>query len=145
MNTWNHDTHATLGSDYHISSKKGKVYILNTCEIYIFFYWIRCFFGPMICHLLFSVRFVRVCNIFCDFNVGNTVKSGNIYTPRLCCNGEMQRYTTFIEIYTCLDNDFSTLIENGNNFQFSQAVCAKSTGKLNCFKPREMSIMLISL
>ena len=33
----------------------------------------------------------------------------------------MQRYTTFIEFYTCLDNDFSTLIENGNNFQFSQA------------------------
>ena len=76
MNTRNHDTHATLGSDYHIS----------------------------------------------DFNDCNTGKSGNIYTPRLCYNGEMQRYTTFIEFYTCLDNDFNTLIENGNNFQFSQAV-----------------------
>jgi hypothetical protein len=50
----------------------------------------------------------------------------SIFTPRLCFSGEMQRYTTFIEFYTCLDNDFSTLIENGNNFQFSQAVCAKS-------------------
>ena len=136
MNTRNHDTHATLGPDYHISSKKGKVYILNTYEIYISFYWIRCFFGPMICHLLFSVG---VCNIFCDFNEGNTVKSGNIYTPRLCFSGEMQRYTTFIEFYTCLDNDFSTLIENGNNFQFSQAVCAKSSVKLTCLKLREIS------
>ena len=81
----------------------------------------------MICHLLFSVRFVRGCNIFCDFNDGNTVKSGNIYTPRLCFRDEMQRYTTFIELYTCLGNDFSTLIENGNTIQFSQAVCAKST------------------
>jgi hypothetical protein len=57
----------------------------------------------------------------------------------------MQRYTTFIELYTFLDKDFSTLITNGNSFQFSQAVCAKSTGKLICFKPREISIMLISL
>ena len=81
---------------------------------------------------------MRVCNIFCDLNDGNTVKSGNIYTPRLCFNGEMQRYTTFIELYTFLDNDFSTLIGNGINFQFSQAVWAKSTGKLNSFKPREI-------
>jgi hypothetical protein len=41
----------------------------------------------------------------------------------------------FFQIYTFLDSDFSTLIENHNNFQFSQAVCAKSTGKLTCFKP----------
>jgi hypothetical protein len=109
------------------------------------FSWIRCFFGLIICNFLFYVRFVRICNIFCDFNDRNTVKSGNIFAPRLCFNDEMQRYTTFIEIYTGLDKDFSTLIENGNSFQFSQAVCAKLTGKLTCFKPREISIMLISL
>jgi hypothetical protein len=88
---------------------------------------------------------VRICNIFCDFNDRNTVKSGKIFAPRLCFNDEMQRYTTFIEFYTGLDKNFSTLIENGNSFQFSQAVCAKLTGKLTCFKPREISIMLISL
>ena len=33
-----------------------------------------------------------------------------------------------------MDSDFSTLIENRNNFQFSQAVCAKSSGKFTCFK-----------
>jgi hypothetical protein len=109
------------------------------------FSWIRCFFGPIICHLLFSVRLVRICNIFCDFNDRNTVKSGNIFAPRVCFHGEMQRYTTVIELYTFLDKDCSTLIENGNSFQFSQAVCAKSTGKLTCFKPWEISIMRISL
>ena len=109
------------------------------------FSWIRCFFGLIICNLLFSVRFVRICNIFCDLNDRNTVKSGNIFAPRLCFHGELQRYTTFIELYTLLDKNFSTLIENGNSFQFSQAVCAKSTGTLICFKPREISIMLISL
>jgi hypothetical protein len=57
----------------------------------------------------------------------------------------MQRYTTFIELYNFLGKDFSTLIENGNSFQFSQAAWAKSTGKLTCFKPREISIMRISL
>ena len=139
----NHETR--MVSDYHLSDKKWKVYIKITCEIYIFFFLIRCFFGLIICNLLFSVRFVRICNIFCDFNDRNTVKLGTIFAPRLCFSGEMQRYTTFIEIYTCLDKDFSTLIENGNWFQFSQAVCAKSTGKLTCFKPREISIMLISL
>ena len=41
--------------------------------------------------------------------------------------------------------NFSTLKENRNNFQFSQAVCAKSSCKLTCLKPREISIMLISL
>ena len=58
---------------------------------------------------------------------------------------EMQRYTTFIEIYTFLDSAFSTLIENRNDFQFSQAVCAKSSSKHTCLKPREISIRLISL
>jgi hypothetical protein len=40
----------------------------------------------------------------------------------------------FFQIYTFLDSDFSTLIENRNHFQFSQAVCAKSSGKLTLFK-----------
>ena len=40
----------------------------------------------------------------------------------------------FFQIYTFLDSDFSTLIENHNHFQFSQAVCAKSSGKLTLFK-----------
>jgi hypothetical protein len=102
------------------------------------------FFDPIICHLFFSVRFVRICSIFCDFNDRNTVKLGNIFAPRLCFHGEMQRYTTFIKLYTFLDKDFRTLIENGNSFQFSQAVCAKSTGKLTCVKSREISIMRIS-
>ena len=145
MNTWNHETRSTLGSVYNISDKKGKVYIKNTCEIYISFSWIRCFLSPIICHLLLSVRFVRIWSILCDFNDRNTVKTGNIFLPRLCFKGEMQRYTTVIEFYTFFDNDFSTLIENVNNFQFSQAVCAKSKGKLTCFKPREISIMLIFL
>ena len=101
------------------------------------FSWVRCFFGLIICNLLFSVRFVRICNIFCDFNDRNTVKSGNIFAPMLCFHGEMQRYTTFIELYTFLDKDFSTLIENGNSCQFSQAVCAKSTGKPTCYKRRK--------
>jgi hypothetical protein len=57
----------------------------------------------------------------------------------------MQRSKHFFKIYTFLDSDFSTLIENRNNFQFSQAVCAKSSGKLTCLKPREISIMLIPL
>jgi hypothetical protein len=38
----------------------------------------------------------------------------------------------FFQIYTFLDSDFSPLIENHNNFQFSQAVCAKSSGKRTC-------------
>jgi hypothetical protein len=41
---------------------------------------------------------------------------------------------TFFQIYTFLDSDFSTLIENRNNFQFSRAICAKSSGKLILFK-----------
>jgi hypothetical protein len=48
-------------------------------------------------------------------------------------------------IYTFLDSDFSNLIDNCNYFQFSQAVCAKSSGKLICLKPWEKSIMLIPL
>ena len=88
---------------------------------------IRCFVGPIICHLHFSVRFVRICNIFPDFNDRNTVKMENIITPMLCFKGEMQRYTTFIEFYTFLDSDFSTLTENRNSSLFSQAVCANST------------------
>ena len=43
-------------------------------------------------------------------------------------------FPVFFQIYTCLDSDFSTLIENRIIFQFSQAVCAKSSGKLTCFK-----------
>ena len=38
----------------------------------------------------------------------------------------MQRTYCFFHIYTFLDNDFSTLIENRNNFQFWQDVCVKS-------------------
>jgi hypothetical protein len=39
----------------------------------------------------------------------------------------MQRaYWFFFHIYTFLDSDFSTLIENRNNFQFWQDVCVKS-------------------
>ena len=39
----------------------------------------------------------------------------------------MQRaYCFFFHIYTFLDSDFSTLIENRNNFQFWQDVCVKS-------------------
>ena len=52
-------------------------------------------------------------------------------------------HNLFFQIYTFLDSDFSTLIENRNNFQFSQVVCAKSSGKLTCLKPREISIVLI--
>jgi len=51
----------------------------------------------------------------------------------------------FFQIYTFLDSDFSTLIENRINFQFSQTVCAKSSSKLTCLKPREISIFLIPL
>jgi len=57
----------------------------------------------------------------------------------------MQRYKTFIEFYTFLDSDFSTLIENRNSSQCSQVVYAKSTGKLTCLKLREILIMLIYL
>jgi hypothetical protein len=42
---------------------------------------------------------------------------------------------------TFLDSEFSTLIENRNSFQFSQAIFAKTTSKLSCFKQREISIM----
>jgi hypothetical protein len=31
----------------------------------------------------------------------------------------------FFQIYTFLDGDFSILMENRNNFQFSQAVCGQ--------------------
>ena len=41
---------------------------------------------------------------------------------------------TFLQIYTFSDSDFSTLIENRNNSQFSQTICAKSSGKLTLFK-----------
>jgi hypothetical protein len=40
----------------------------------------------------------------------------------------------FFQISTFLDCDFSTLIENGINFEFSQELCAKSSGKLTCLK-----------
>jgi hypothetical protein len=42
-------------------------------------------------------------------------------------------------MYTFLDSDFNTLIENRNDFQFAQDVCAKSSGKLTCLKPRKIS------
>jgi hypothetical protein len=50
-----------------------------------------------------------------------------LYSPFLNvkCKGH-----NFFQIYTFLDSDFSTLIENHNNFRFSPAVCAKSSGKL---------------
>ena len=51
----------------------------------------------------------------------------------------------FFQISTFLDCDFSTLIENRNNFHFSQDCCAKSSGKLTCLNPREISIMVIPL
>ena len=50
----------------------------------------------------------------------------------------------FFHIYTFLDSDFSILIENRNNFQ-CQYVCVKSSGKLTCLKPPEISIMIIFL
>ena len=80
-----------------------------------------------------------MCNTFSDFNVRNIVKTENIFTSKLCFQGEMQRYPTFIEFYTFLDSDFSTLIENRYNFQFSRAVYAKSTRKHTCFKPRKIT------
>ena len=52
---------------------------------------------------------------------------------------------TYFQIYTFLDSDVSTLIENRNTFQFSQDVCAKSSGKLTCVKSWEISIMVIPL
>ena len=51
----------------------------------------------------------------------------------------------FFQISTFSDSDFSTLIEHGNNFQFTQEFCAKSSGKLICLKPREISFMVIPL
>ena len=144
MNTLNHETSAWNRTIILVTIKGKSIYKIFVKFIYSFS-WIRCFFGPIIRLFLFSVRFVRICDIFCDFNDRNTVKSRNILAPRLFFHGELQRYTTFIELYTFLDKDVSTLIENGNSFQFSHAVCAKSTGKLTCFKPREISIMSISL
>jgi hypothetical protein len=54
-----------------------------------------------------------------------------LYSPFLNvkCKGH-----NFFQIYTFLDSEFSTLIENRKHFQFSQAVCAKSSGKLILFK-----------
>ena len=51
----------------------------------------------------------------------------------------------FFQISTFLDCDFSTLIENGNHFEFSQEFYAKSSGKLTWLKPWEISIMVIPL
>jgi hypothetical protein len=51
----------------------------------------------------------------------------------------------FFQSSTFLYCDFSTLIENGNNFQFSQDCCAKSSGNLTCLNPWEISIMVIPL
>ena len=52
---------------------------------------------------------------------------------------------SFFQIYTFLDSGFSTLIEYRNDFKFSEDFCTKSLCKLTCLKPREISIMLISL
>jgi hypothetical protein len=51
----------------------------------------------------------------------------------------------FFQISTFLDCNFSTLIENVNNFEFSEDFCAKSSGKLTCLKPWAISIMVIPL
>jgi hypothetical protein len=51
----------------------------------------------------------------------------------------------FFQIYTFLDSDYNALIENRNNFQFSQEVCPKSSGKRTCLKPQEISIMVIPI
>jgi hypothetical protein len=47
--------------------------------------------------------------------------------------------------YCITVSDFSTLMENRNNFQCSQDFCAKSFCKLICLKSREISIMVIPL
>ena len=51
----------------------------------------------------------------------------------------------FFQISTFSESDFSTLIDHGNNFQFTQDFCAKSSGKLTCLKPREIAFMVIPL
>ena len=58
-------------------------------------------------------------------------------TVKVKCKGH-----NFFQIYTSLDSDFSTFTENRNNFQCSQDVCAKSSDKLTCLKPREISIIV---
>jgi hypothetical protein len=82
--------------------------------------------------------------MFPDFTVLRSLKSQNILQLRTN-RTEKRKLQNFIELYTFLDKDFSTLIENGNSCQFSQAVCAKSTGKPTCFKPREILLMRIYL
>jgi hypothetical protein len=55
--------HGTIGLNYHISDKKGKVYIKRYLWNLYIISWIRCLFGPSICHLRISVPFVRICNM----------------------------------------------------------------------------------
>jgi hypothetical protein len=62
-----------------------------------------------------------------------------------CDPNSEAKIITFFQIYSFLDSDFSNLIENRNHFQFSQAVCAKSSGKFTCLKLWEISIMFIPL
>ena len=63
--------------------------------------------------------------ILCDTGASQTVK--------VKCKAH-----NFFQIYTFLDSDFNTLIENRNNFQFAENVCAKSSGRLTCLKPRKL-------
>ena len=65
-------------------------------------------------------------NILCDTRASQTVKV------------KCKALNFFFQIYNFLDSEFNTLIENRNNFQFAQDVCAKSSGRLTCLKPREI-------
>ena len=89
-------------------------------------------------YLLFLHVLTKVINL--HYKVFLQIGSRFEDTLKVKCNGHY-----FFQIYTFLDSDFSTLIENLNNCQFSQTVCAKSSGKLTCLKPREISIMVIPL
>jgi hypothetical protein len=63
----------------------------------------------------------------------------------MICLGVKGNGHNFIQISTFVDSDYSTLRENINNFQFSHDFCMKSSGKLTCLIPREISIMVIPL
>ena len=80
---------------------------------------------------------------------GSSFKDSNLYVKECPlhqsekCKMKCKGHNLFFQIDTFLDSDFSTLISNGNTFQFSQDFCAKSSGKLTCLIPREISIMVI--
>jgi hypothetical protein len=42
---------------------------------------------------------------------------------------------TFFQMYTFLDSDFHSLIENRNYFQFAEDVCSKSSGVMTNVHP----------